>query len=221
MVLLVIGLRFHLHQIDLICKVAKEKFVETPAPELDEVTNPHQRIRLDAAVEMHVGTAAILWSWLTIGHIPVVTPSSCPIELSHGPMTFRWSSTLAFAIGSGPALPVPSWPQPKHPGTEGIKIYGRPGPVHLRRLSQERNFDNAFIKSWHFIDPVEIILFHMCWLFHRHKKSGTPNYKSTPLTSYWYQSKVMWQMLINYIRLIQWYMSLMQIRSLRHLAWGK
>ena len=27
-------LLFHLHQIDLICKVAKEKFVETPAPEL-------------------------------------------------------------------------------------------------------------------------------------------------------------------------------------------
>ena len=34
MVLLVIGLRFHLHQIDLICKVAKEKLVETLAQEL-------------------------------------------------------------------------------------------------------------------------------------------------------------------------------------------
>ena len=34
MVLLVIRVRFHLHQIDLICKVAKEKFVETLAPEL-------------------------------------------------------------------------------------------------------------------------------------------------------------------------------------------
>ena len=53
------------------------------------------------------------------------------------------------------------------------------------------------------------------------RKARTPNYKRVPLTSYWYQSKVMWQMLINYIRLIQWYMSLMQIRSLRHLAWGK
>ena len=149
-------------------------------------------------------------------------PYSCSYSVLLSNWTVSWPDDVTLVIhigfchwlGTRPSRALVTTARASWDG--GIKIYGRPGPVHLRRLFQERNFDTAF--HWprgdHFVPYVLA-------LSSTQEKRARRITKGVPLTSYWYQSKVMWQMLINYIRLIQWYMSLTQIRSLRHLAWGK